>query len=159
MAKPTPRRLVNRIRNVVPLDLHNFRIVKANLANLINGVNHSRRDRLIPSCLFIDPELAYVGLTETEAEQQGKAIRVAKLDASAIPRARTLGQTDGWLKAIVDSETGHILGCSLFCHEVAEMILTVQMVMLIQMPYTVLQDGILAHLTMTKGLNMLFSKL
>jgi probable pyridine nucleotide-disulfide oxidoreductase len=136
--------------------LDDYRIVKA---NLIDGGNRSRRDRPIPSCLFIDPELAHVGLTETEAQQQGYTIRVAKLDASAIPRARTLGQTDGLLKAIVNTETGHILGCSLFCHAAGEMISTVQMVMQAQMPYTVLRDGVLTHPTMTEGLNMLFSKL
>ncbi|MEH2321677.1 mercuric reductase [Nostoc sp.] len=138
------------------VSLDDYRIVKA---NLINGGNRSRRDRLVPSCLFIDPELAHVGLTETEAQQQGYAIRVAKLEASAIPRAKTLGQTDGLLKAIVDTETGHILGCSLLCHQAGEVISTVQMVMQAQMPYTVLRDGVLTHPTMTEGLNMLFSKL
>lgn len=146
------------------ISLDDYRIVKA---NLIDGSNRSRRerlcrtegDRLIPSCLFIDPELAQVGLTETAAQQQGYAIRVAKLDASAIPRARTSGQTDGLLKAIVDSETGHIIGCSLLCHAAGEMISTVQMVMQAQMPYTVLRDGVLTHPTMTEGLNLLFSTL
>jgi probable pyridine nucleotide-disulfide oxidoreductase len=135
--------------------LDDYRIVKA---NLIDGGNRSTRDRLVPSCLFIDPELAHVGLTETEAQQQGYAIRVVKLDASAVPRAKTLGQTDGLLKAIVDAETGRILGCSLLCHEAGEVISTVQMVMQAQMPYTVLRDGVLTHPTMTEGLNMLFSK-
>ncbi|MDZ8183744.1 MAG: mercuric reductase [Nostoc sp. ChiSLP02] len=135
--------------------LDDYRIVKA---NLIDGGNRSTRGRLIPSCLFIDPELAHIGLTETEARQQGYAIRVAKLDVSAIPRARTLGQTDGVMKAIVETETGHILGCSLFCHEAGEAISTVQMVMQAQMPYTVLRDSILTHPTMTEGLNLLFSK-
>ena len=129
------------------ISLDDYRIVKA---NLIDGGNRSRRDRLIPS-LFIDPELAQVGLTETAAQQQGYAIRVAKLDASAIPRARTSGRTDGLLKAIVDSETGHILGCSLLCHAAGEMISTVQMMMQAQMPYTVLRDGVLTHPTMTEG--------
>ena len=138
------------------ISLDNYRIVKA---NLIDGGNRSTRDRPVPSCLFIDPELAHVGLTETEAQQQGYAIRVAKLDASAIPRAKTLGQTDGLLKAIVDTETGRILGCSLLCHEAGEVISTVQMVMQAQMPYTVLRDGVLTHPTMTEGLNLLFSKL
>lgn len=136
--------------------LDDYRIIKV---NLIDGGNRSRRDRLIPSCLFIDPELAHVGLTETEAQQQGYAIRVAKLDASAIPRARTSGQADGLLKAIVDSETRLILGCSLLCHAAGEMISTVQMVMQAQMPYIVLRDGVLTHPTMTEGLNLLFSKL
>lgn len=135
--------------------LDDYRIVKA---NLIDGGDRSTNDRLIPSCLFIDPELAHVGLTEIEAQQQGYAIRVAKLDASAIPRAKTLGRTDGVLKAIVDTQTGRILGCTLFCHAAGEMISTVQMVMQAQMPYTVLRDGILTHPTMTEGLNMLFSK-
>ncbi|MHC5939469.1 FAD-dependent oxidoreductase [Nostoc sp.] len=147
------------------VSLDDYRIIKA---NLIDGGNRSTRvdaerlvvrHRLIPSCLFIDPELAHVGLTETEAQQQGYAIRVAKLDASAIPRAKTLGQTDGLMKAIVDTETGRILGCSLLCHEAGEVISTVQIVMQAQMPYTVLRDGVLSHPTMTEGLNMLFSKL
>lgn len=138
------------------ISLDNYRIIKA---NLIDGGNRSTQDRLVPSCLFIDPELAHVGLTETEAQQQGYAIRVAKIDASAVPRARTLGQTDGLLKAIVDADTGRILGCSLLCHEAGEVISTVQMVMQAQMPYTVLRDGILTHPTMTEGLNILFSKL
>ena len=132
------------------------RILKA---NLIDGGNRSARDRLIPSCLFIDPELAQVGLTETQAQRQGYAIRVAKLDARAIPRASTLSRKDVLLKAIVDTETGRILGCSLLCHTAGEMISTVQMVMQAQTPYTVLRDGVLTHPTMTEGLNILFSKL
>ncbi|WP_245940118.1 mercuric reductase [Stenomitos frigidus] len=136
--------------------LDDYRIIKA---NLLDGGNRSTSDRPIPSCLFIDPELAHVGLTEAEAQQQGYDIRVAKLDASAIPRARTLGQTDGLLKAIVDAKTARILGCSLLCHAAGEMLSTVQMVMQAQLPYTVLRDGVLVHPTMTEGLNLLFSKL
>jgi pyruvate/2-oxoglutarate dehydrogenase complex dihydrolipoamide dehydrogenase (E3) component len=138
------------------VSLDDYRIVKA---NLIDGGNRSSYDRPIPSCLFIDPELAHVGLTETEARQQNYTIRVAKLDASAIPRARTSGRTDGLLKAIVDSETGQILGCFLLCHAAGEVISTVQMVMQARMPYTVLRDGVLTHPTMTEGLNMLFANL
>jgi probable pyridine nucleotide-disulfide oxidoreductase len=135
--------------------LDDYRIVKA---NLIDGANRSTRDRLVPSCLFIDPELAHVGLTETEAQRQGYAIRVAKLDAADITRAETEGQTDGLMKAIMDTETGRILGCTLFCYAAGEVISTVQIVMQAQMPYTVLRDGVLTHPTMTEGLNMLFSK-
>ena len=69
------------------------------------------------------------------------------------------GQTDELMKAIVDTETNQILGCSLLCHEAGEVISAVQMVMQAQMPYTVLRDGVLTHPTMTEGLNMLFSKL
>lgn len=124
----------------------------------IDGGNRNQSDRLVPSCLFIDPELAQVGLTETAAQQQRYAIRVMKLDVSDIPRAKTLGQTDGLLKAIVDTDTDRILGCSLFCHAAGEVISTVQMVMQAQMPHTVLRDSVLTHPTMAEGLNMLFSK-
>ncbi|WP_199347158.1 FAD-dependent oxidoreductase [Tolypothrix tenuis] len=147
---------INGCPQYTHVSLDDYRIIKA---NLIDGGNRNTSDRPIPSCLFIDPELAHLGLTETEAQQQGYAIRVAKLDASAIPRARTLGKTDGLLKAIVDTETGHILGASLLCHEAGEVISTVQMVMQAQMPYTVLRDGVLTHPTMTEGLNLLFSKM
>jgi probable pyridine nucleotide-disulfide oxidoreductase len=136
--------------------MDDFRIVKA---NLIDHGNRSTRDRPVPSCLFLDPELAHVGLTETAARQHVYAIRVAKLNPFEIPRARTSGQTDGLLKAIVDTQTGRILGCTLFCYLAGEMISTVQMVMQAQMPYTVLRDGVLAHPTMTEGLNLLFAKL
>jgi pyruvate/2-oxoglutarate dehydrogenase complex dihydrolipoamide dehydrogenase (E3) component len=115
------------------ISLDDYRIVKA---NLIDGGSRNTRDRLVPSCLFIDPELAHVGLTEAEARQQGYTIRVARLNASAIPRAKILGQTDGIMKAIVDISTERILGCSLLCHEAGEVISTVQMVMQAQMPYT-----------------------
>ncbi|WP_013323362.1 mercuric reductase [Gloeothece verrucosa] len=138
------------------ISLDNYRIVKA---NLIDGGNRHTGDRPVPSCLFIDPELAHVGLTETEARQKGYSIRVAKIDVSAVPRARTLSRTEGLMKAIVNAETNHILGCSLLCHEAGEVISTVQMVMQAQMPYTVLRDGVLTHPTMTEGLNILFSQL
>jgi pyruvate/2-oxoglutarate dehydrogenase complex dihydrolipoamide dehydrogenase (E3) component len=97
-------------------------------------------------------------IPEIEARQQGYAIQVAKLDVAAVPRARTLGQTDGVMKAIVDAETKQILGCSLLCHEAGEVISTVQMVMQAQMPYTILRDSVLTHPTVTEGLNLLFSK-
>lgn len=135
--------------------LDDYRIVKA---NLIDGTNRSSRDRLVPSCLFIDPELAQIGLSETAALKQGVGIRVAKLDAAAIPRAKTLGKTDGMLKAIIDSKTDRILGCTLLCHGAGEMISTVQMAMQAQMPYTVLRDAVLTHPTMVEGLNLLFLK-
>jgi probable pyridine nucleotide-disulfide oxidoreductase len=84
------------------VSLDDYRIIKA---NLIEGGDRSTQGRLVPFCLFIDPELAHVGLTETAARQQGYAIRVMRLDVSDIPRAKTLGKTDGLMKAIVDTDT------------------------------------------------------
>ena len=128
--------------------LDDYRIVKA---NLIDGSILSFHQSRTGSC--------------RSDRNRSTAIRVllchpsSKLDATDITRAVTEGQTDGMMNAIMDTQTGRILGCSLFCHEVGKVILTVQMVMQAQMPHIVLRDGVLAHPTMTEGLNMLLSKL
>lgn len=137
------------------LSLDDFRVVHS---NLVLGVPRTTRGRLVPSCLFIEPELAQVGLTEDQAQSQGLVYRVARLEAVQVPRARTLGKTKGLLKALVGPDD-RILGCTLFCHAAGEMISTVQLAMTGGLPYTVLRDGLLAHPTMTEGLNLLFGAL
>ncbi|MGD5588109.1 FAD-dependent oxidoreductase, partial [Xanthomonas citri pv. citri] len=86
--------------------LDDYRVVKANLS----GGSRTTSGRLIPSCTFIDPELGRVGLGEAEARSAGTPIKVARLAVSAVPRARTLGETRGFMKAVVDPGTGRILG-------------------------------------------------
>ncbi len=135
--------------------LDDFRIVKA---NLIDGGDRSTRDRLVPSCLFLEPELAHVGLPEDQVRASGRPYLVARLEASQIPRAKTLGRTEGLLKALVGADD-RILGCTLFCHGAGEMISTVQLAMTAGLPYTALRDAVLTHPTMTEGLNLLFGRL
>ncbi len=83
-----------------------FRIVQANL----HGGSRNTRDRLIPFCLFTDPEIARVGLNENEAVAAGRPYRVAKLPMQAVLRARTLSETRGFMKALVSQESDEILG-------------------------------------------------
>ena len=135
------------------LSLDDYRIVAHNLRQPDNRI--SARGRLIPSAVFIEPELARVGLTETEAREQGKECLVAKLPAAAIPRAKAMGQTKGLLKAIIDKDSQQLLGAALFAPNAGEMVASVQIAMLAGWPYTRLRDCMLAHPTMTEGLTQL----
>lgn len=130
-----------------------FRIIRDNLA----GGSRTTRDRLIPFCLFTDPQLARVGLSETEARSRGVAVRVARLPMAGVLRARAIGETRGFMKALVEARTDRILGFTMFGPEAGEVMAVVQAAMLAGMPYTGLRDAILAHPTMAEGLGALFS--
>jgi pyruvate/2-oxoglutarate dehydrogenase complex dihydrolipoamide dehydrogenase (E3) component len=128
-----------------------FRVVLDNL----NGGNRTTRGRLIPYCLFTDPELAHVGRSESELKAQNVAYRLAKLPMSFVLRTRTLSQTRGFAKAMVGADD-RILGFTAFAAEASEMMGIVQTAMLGGLPYTVLRDAIFTHPTMAEGLNGLF---
>jgi pyruvate/2-oxoglutarate dehydrogenase complex dihydrolipoamide dehydrogenase (E3) component/pimeloyl-ACP methyl ester carboxylesterase len=133
--------------------LDDFRIVRDNLA----GGNRITRGRLMPSCLFTDPQVAHVGLTETAARQLGVRFEVAKLATSSVLRTQTTGETDGFMKALIASDDGSVLGFTMIGSEAGEVMAVVQMVMQSGLPYTALRDSILTHPTMAEGLNVLFS--
>jgi len=130
-----------------------FRIV---LENLGSG-NRSTRGRLIPYCLFTDPELAHVGLSESEARAKNVAYRIVRHPMSLVLRTRTLSQTRGFIKALIGPDD-RILGCTAFGAEASEMTAVVQTAMLGNMPYTALRDAIFTHPTAAEGLFGLFSK-
>lgn len=133
--------------------LDDFRVIRDNLA----GGNRSTHDRMMPSCLFTDPQVAHVGITETHAKSKGIDVQVARLPMAAVLRTRTISEMQGFMKALVSPESGRILGFTMIGAEAGEVMAVVQMVMQSGMPYTVLRDGILAHPTMAEGLNGLFS--
>ena len=121
------------------------------------GANRTTRDRLIPYCMFTDPPLARVGLSEGEAQRQGIEARVAKLPMGAVLRTHTIGETQGFMKALVGARDDRILGFTMIGPEAGEVMASVQMAMLAGLPYTDLRDAILAHPTMAEGLGSLFS--
>lgn len=133
--------------------LDDYRIVKSALS----GGGRKTSGRLVPYCVFIDPEFARVGLNETEAKRRGIPYRTAKLPMDAVPRARTLSKRTGFMKALVAAGGDQILGFSMLGVTAGEVMSVVQMAMLGELPYTALRDGILAHPTIAEGLNMLFS--
>jgi pyruvate/2-oxoglutarate dehydrogenase complex dihydrolipoamide dehydrogenase (E3) component len=131
-----------------------FRVVRDNLA----GKSHSTRGRLIPFCLFTDPELARVGLNETEARKRGIAVRVATLPMANVLRTETTDETRGFMKVLVDAQRDEILGFTMFGVDAGEVMAVVQTAMLAGLPHTTLRDAIFAHPTMAEGLNQLFAR-
>jgi pyruvate/2-oxoglutarate dehydrogenase complex dihydrolipoamide dehydrogenase (E3) component len=132
-----------------------FRIVRDNLG----GGNRSTRDRLVPYCVFTDPPLAHVGLSERDAQRDGIAVRVAKLPMSAVLRTEATDETQGFMKALVDADDDRILGFTMVGAEAGEVMAAVQTAMLAKLPYQKLRDAILTHPTMAEGLGPLFEKL
>jgi pyruvate/2-oxoglutarate dehydrogenase complex dihydrolipoamide dehydrogenase (E3) component len=131
-----------------------FGVIRDNLA----GGKRTTRGRLIPYCLFTDPQLARVGLSESEAQSRGVAVRVARLPMAAVFRAQTTGETRGFMKALLDARSDRILGFTMLGPEAGEVMAVVQTAMLAGMPYTGLRDAILAHPTMAEGLGALFAQ-
>ena len=137
------------------VSIDDFRIVRDNLA----GGRRSTRDRLVPYCMFTDPPLAHVGLSESDARRHGITPRVARLPMSAVLRTETTGEKQGFMKALVGPDDDRILGFTMIGAEAGEVMAAVQTAMLAELPYTRLGDAILAHPTMTEGLGPLFARM
>ncbi|TGY62371.1 FAD-dependent oxidoreductase [Parabacteroides distasonis] len=133
-------------------------LAKEKLTSLLREMNFKNLDdrEAVAYSVFIDPPLAHVGLNEMQARKMDKNIKIASLPATAMPRSRTIGQTEGLLKAVVDADTGKILGCTLFCAESGEVINTVSLAMRLGQDYTFLRDSIFTHPSMSEALNDLF---
>ena len=137
------------------ISLDDYRIVRE---DLFGDKDRRTGDRNpVSYSVFIDPPLSRIGLNEEEARRQNRDIIVKKLPVMAIPRAKTLGETDGLLKAIIDKNTGKILGCVLFAPDSGEVINTVAVAMKTGQDYTFLRDFIFTHPSMSEALNDLFS--
>ena len=135
------------------VSLDDFRVVHES----ITGGKRVTTGRLIPYCMFTDPELAHIGLSEKEARERSIAYRLFKIPMEAVMRATTLSETRGFLKALVEINTDRILGFTGFGVEAGEILASVQIAMLAGLPYTALRDAILTHPTLVEGLIPLFS--
>lgn len=130
-----------------------FRVVRDNLA----GGHRVTTGRQVPFCLFTDPELARIGLSETEAKERGLAYRLAKIPMLANLRTRTLSETRGFMKALIDAQSDRILGFTVFGVGGGEIMGAVQVAMIAGLPYTGLRDAVFTHPTLLEGLVALFS--
>jgi pyruvate/2-oxoglutarate dehydrogenase complex dihydrolipoamide dehydrogenase (E3) component len=135
------------------VSIDDFRVIRDNLA----GGKRSTRDRLVPYCMFTEPPLARVGLSESEAKRQGVAVRVARLPMTGVRRTATTDETQGFMKVLVGGSHDRILGFTMIGAEAGEVMAAVQTAMLADLPYPRLRDAILAHPTMAEGLDSLFS--
>jgi pyruvate/2-oxoglutarate dehydrogenase complex dihydrolipoamide dehydrogenase (E3) component len=135
------------------VSVDDFRIVRDNLA----GGSRGTKDRLIPYCVFTDPPLAHVGLSESEARRRGIPVRVATLPTSNVLRTEATDETQGFMKVLVSESDDRILGFTMIGSEAGEVMAAVQTAMLANLPYPRLRDAVITHLTIAEGLGPLFS--
>jgi pyruvate/2-oxoglutarate dehydrogenase complex dihydrolipoamide dehydrogenase (E3) component len=133
-----------------------FRIIRA---NLLQGGNATTDDRLVPYTVFIDPQLGRIGLGERDARRQGRAYRVARMPMSHVARALEMDESRGVMKALVEPDTGRILGAAVLGIEGGELMAMVQLAMMGNLPYHTIRDAVFAHPTLAESLNNLFSSL
>ena len=131
-----------------------FRIIRT---NLLEGGDASIADRLVPYTVFIDPQLGRVGLSEQEAREQDRNVRVAKMPMSHVARALEVDEPRGMMKAVVDADSGQILGCAVLGIEGGEVMAMMQIAMLGKVPYTALREAVFSHPTLAESLNNLFA--
>jgi len=131
-----------------------FRIIRT---NLLEGGSATLADRPVPYTMFMDPQLGRIGLSEQEARDRDHDVRIAKIPMSYVARAIELGETRGFMKAVVDAETDQILGCAVLGIEGGEIMAMIQIAMMGNLPYTALRDSVFAHPTLAESLNTLFS--
>jgi pyruvate/2-oxoglutarate dehydrogenase complex dihydrolipoamide dehydrogenase (E3) component len=131
-----------------------FRVLRT---NLIEGGSASIRDRLVPYTVYIDPQLGRIGMSEEEARVSGRQVRVAKMPMSHVARALETDESRGFMKAIVDAESGQILGAAVLGLEGGELMSMLEIAMLGKLPYPALRDAIFAHPTLAEAFNNLFT--
>lgn len=134
------------------ISFDDFRIIRDNLS----GATRVTTGRLVPSCLFTDPELARVGMTEQEATAAGKKFKIAKVPMKAVLRTRTLSETRGFLKALIGDDK-KILGFVGFGYGAGEIMAVIQLGMQAGLPYTTLREMTVAHPTLAEGVVVLLS--
>jgi pyruvate/2-oxoglutarate dehydrogenase complex dihydrolipoamide dehydrogenase (E3) component len=133
-----------------------YRILRT---NLLEGGQASTEGRILPYTVFMDPQLGRVGMTEREALASGRRIRVAKLPMTRVARALEVDETRGFMKAVVDADSGSILGAAVLGLEGGEIAALLQLAMMGGLPYTRLRDGMFSHPTLAEALNNLFMAL
>jgi len=133
-----------------------FRIIRH---NLLEGGQATTKDRMVPYCVYTDPQLGRIGMTEREAPTSGRPVKVARLPMTSVARALEAGETRGFVKAVVDPDSRQILGAACLSLEGGEIMSMFEIAMMGKLPYTALRDGIFAHPTLAELLNNLFARL
>ncbi len=128
-----------------------FRVVYDNLT----GGSRTTRDRLVPYCMYLDPELARVGRNESQARRSGIGYRLLTLPMAAVLRTRTLSEPRGFMKMLLAADSDEILGFTAFGVEATELMAAVQTAMIGHLPYTTMRNAIFAHPTIAEGLTFL----
>ena len=130
------------------ISYNDFQIVDANLTQ---GKNLSTENRIVPYCVFTDPQLAGVGLTEKEARAKGYKLKIGQIPMSHVARAIERDETAGLMKIIIDASNDRILGATILAVEGGELIHVLYTLMLGNLPYTLLKGAVYIHPTLAEG--------
>ena len=120
-------------------------------ANLVEGKDLSIENRLVPSCVFTDPQLGGVGMTEKEARAKGFKVKIGRCPMTYVARAIERGETAGLMKIVVDASNDRVLGASILATEGGELVQILSTLMLAKQPYTLLKGAIYIHPTLAEG--------
>ncbi|WIV35022.1 hypothiocyanous acid reductase MerA [Staphylococcus pseudintermedius] len=137
------------------ISLDDFRIVKSQLFG--DGKRTLAQRGVVPYTMFIDPPMARVGMTATEAREKGYDILENQVAVNKMPRHKINNDTRGLFKAVVDAKSGQVLGATLYGQQSEELINIVKLAIDQQLPYAVLRDNIYTHPTMAESFNDLFN--
>lgn len=132
-----------------------FRILRT---NLIDGGDATTTNRLVPWCIYVDPVLGRIGLTEREARDQGLDVRIASLPMDRVARAIEMDETRGLMKAVVDDASGRILGCAVLGTGGGELMTMIQLAMMGGLTARDLAGATISHPTLAESLNNLFAQ-
>lgn len=130
------------------ISYNDFQIV---YANVVEGKNVSTENRLVPYCVFTDPQLGGVGMTEKEARAKGYKLKIGRCPMTRVARAIERGETAGLMKIVVDASNDRILGASILASEGGELVQILGAVMLAGQPYTLLKGAVYIHPTLAEG--------
>jgi pyruvate/2-oxoglutarate dehydrogenase complex dihydrolipoamide dehydrogenase (E3) component len=130
------------------ISYNDFQIVDANLTR---GKNLSTDNRIVPYCVFTDPQLAGVGLTEKEARAKGYKLKIGQIPMSHVARAIERDETAGLMKIIIDAANDRILGATILAVEGGELVHILYTLMLGKLPYTLLKGAVYIHPTLAEG--------
>jgi pyruvate/2-oxoglutarate dehydrogenase complex dihydrolipoamide dehydrogenase (E3) component len=133
-----------------------FRIIRD---KLLQGRDRTTTGRLVPYTVFTDPQLGRIGLTEREAQAQGRDYRVARMPMTHVARAVEMGESRGVMKVLVDPHSGKLLGAAILGIEGGELMAMLQLAMIGNLPYHSLRDAVFAHPTLAESFNNLFANI
>jgi pyruvate/2-oxoglutarate dehydrogenase complex dihydrolipoamide dehydrogenase (E3) component len=131
-----------------------YRILRT---NLLDGGRASTSGRMVPYTVFTDPQLGRIGLTERQAREAGKEIRIARMDVTRIARALETDETRGQLKVVVDAGSDRLLGAAVLAPDGGELASLLQVAMMGRVRWQSLRDGVFSHPTWAESLNNLFA--
>jgi pyruvate/2-oxoglutarate dehydrogenase complex dihydrolipoamide dehydrogenase (E3) component len=128
-------------------------------ANLLDNDPRSVNDRIQAYALYVDPPLARVGMTEREAKTLGRKVLIGIMKMARVGRARERGETQGFMRVLVDAETKMILGAALLGIEADEAVHSILDIMYAKAPYTVIQRAMHIHPTVSELIPTLLADL